>query len=604
MGLILGFPPPCHPNYRALALTPAGLSPAERQPLLDARRVEDWRADGIRWKIQPLSRWSAVRLDIITFPAPASSNAACGFPALRFPACFTSRVMRPIQPSPSRISFASGRAVRSAPFSSRLCLPCRQSRYRQQGRFPPPALPGFTGTTSPSATLSPVSRFPGAAGYTAYLCSADFSTGRGGLLRCLARPRQQPSLPPRRSAVAQSALRHAAFVQDLRTQPPGYLSRPPVRSLSLRSGNSPTTPYGGRSDPRLFNPPLNAPAFAGRTGSPTVGSGGPSNTFALVRSPAPIITFPAPASSNAAALRWRGMRPIQPSPTFASGRARHWQGRFPPPALPGFTGTTSPSATLSSRCCGCLSTGRGAASPLSGSPYRRYHAAPRQSATPCPSLRTQPPGLLSFEATCAFTLVTVRNSPTTPYGGRVNGLQILGFPPPCHPNYRMALTPVYPPLKLDAQGGSGHAPARLSWPIQQYGPGTIAGRPCDDRRPFDHVAACFVPMNIISGAPLNRELGLRRIAIFRFRFARRRRRRRPRASACKSLSANDFRCCWISHGVHQIPGLGDDEELQLLAYLHQRLAVVAAVGAHPHLPKVLAHPFDRSRQHFLGPVCR
>ena len=33
---------------------------------------------------------------MITFPAPASSNAACGFPALRFPACFTSRVMRPI----------------------------------------------------------------------------------------------------------------------------------------------------------------------------------------------------------------------------------------------------------------------------------------------------------------------------------------------------------------------------------------------------------------------------------------------------------------------------------------------------------------------------
>ena len=30
---------------------------------------------------------------MITFPAPASSNAACG--ALRFPACFTSRVMRP-----------------------------------------------------------------------------------------------------------------------------------------------------------------------------------------------------------------------------------------------------------------------------------------------------------------------------------------------------------------------------------------------------------------------------------------------------------------------------------------------------------------------------
>ena len=34
------------------------------------------------------------------------------------------------------------------------------------------------------------------------------------------------------------------------------------------------------------------------------------------------------------------------------------------------------------------------------------------------------------------------NSPTTPYGGRVNGLQIIGFPPPCHPNYgALALTP-------------------------------------------------------------------------------------------------------------------------------------------------------------------
>ena len=33
---------------------------------------------------------------IITFPAPASSNAACGFPALRSPVCFLSRFMWPI----------------------------------------------------------------------------------------------------------------------------------------------------------------------------------------------------------------------------------------------------------------------------------------------------------------------------------------------------------------------------------------------------------------------------------------------------------------------------------------------------------------------------
>ena len=34
------------------------------------------------------------------------------------------------------------------------------------------------------------------------------------------------------------------------------------------------------------------------------------------------------------------------------------------------------------------------------------------------------------------------NSPTTPYGGRVNGLQVIGSSPPCHPNYgALALTP-------------------------------------------------------------------------------------------------------------------------------------------------------------------
>jgi hypothetical protein len=33
---------------------------------------------------------------VTPFPASASSNAACGFPALRFPARFTPRVMGPI----------------------------------------------------------------------------------------------------------------------------------------------------------------------------------------------------------------------------------------------------------------------------------------------------------------------------------------------------------------------------------------------------------------------------------------------------------------------------------------------------------------------------
>jgi hypothetical protein len=37
-----------------------------------------------------------------------------------------------------------------------------------------------------------------------------------------------------------------------------------------------------------------------RTGAPTLGSGGCSTAFAVALSPAAIITFPAPATSNAA----------------------------------------------------------------------------------------------------------------------------------------------------------------------------------------------------------------------------------------------------------------------------------------------------------------
>src|SRR5260370_15988316 len=45
-------------------------------------RVEDWRAG------RPLDR--------ATFPVPSTSHAACGFPALRAPICFTPPLMGPI----------------------------------------------------------------------------------------------------------------------------------------------------------------------------------------------------------------------------------------------------------------------------------------------------------------------------------------------------------------------------------------------------------------------------------------------------------------------------------------------------------------------------
>ena len=49
-------------------------------------RVEDWRASRPRHP------------DSATFPAPSTSHAACGFPALRAPICFTSGLMGPIIP--------------------------------------------------------------------------------------------------------------------------------------------------------------------------------------------------------------------------------------------------------------------------------------------------------------------------------------------------------------------------------------------------------------------------------------------------------------------------------------------------------------------------
>jgi hypothetical protein len=61
--------------------------PGEFHPEPLTGRVEDWRA----------GRQKEV-FDRTTFPVPATSNAACGFPALRSPVCFTSRVIGPIPP--------------------------------------------------------------------------------------------------------------------------------------------------------------------------------------------------------------------------------------------------------------------------------------------------------------------------------------------------------------------------------------------------------------------------------------------------------------------------------------------------------------------------
>src|SRR5262245_2893015 len=77
-----------------------GLWPAPRFPSPLIGRVGDWRA-GLGRSLcsllpRPFGCEVSQYLDHATFPAPASSNAACGFPALRSPVRFAPRFMGPI----------------------------------------------------------------------------------------------------------------------------------------------------------------------------------------------------------------------------------------------------------------------------------------------------------------------------------------------------------------------------------------------------------------------------------------------------------------------------------------------------------------------------
>jgi hypothetical protein len=68
-----------HASHTKIRILPFHLRPL-------SARVEDWRA-GRPWYF-----------DRSTSPAPATSHAACGFPALRVPICFMPRLMGPILP--------------------------------------------------------------------------------------------------------------------------------------------------------------------------------------------------------------------------------------------------------------------------------------------------------------------------------------------------------------------------------------------------------------------------------------------------------------------------------------------------------------------------
>ena len=133
---------------------------------------------------------------------------------------------------------------------------------------------------------------------------------------------------------------------------------------------------------------------------------------------------------------------------------------FAPRALPRLIARTGPSATLSSSAAfpGApvirptqLRRFRGGtrrASPGAGrvlvtvpslTPRRRGPAASarlRRSLLPSRKKHNaRPPGLRTFGATLAFTHVTARSLAAILPDGVVDGLQSVGFPPPCHPSY-------------------------------------------------------------------------------------------------------------------------------------------------------------------------
>jgi hypothetical protein len=122
------------------------------------------------------------------------------------------------------------------------CLPFCWNRYKQQGPFAPPTLPGFIATVDPSATLSPSAPFPG----SPVIRPTLLRRFRAGARRASPVARHilviVPSLPPRRSEIAASVRFQLSMLPSPYSCRLGLrsfsLSRPHPRSSSLRPDDS------------------------------------------------------------------------------------------------------------------------------------------------------------------------------------------------------------------------------------------------------------------------------------------------------------------------------------------------------------------------------
>ena len=187
---------------------------------------------------------------VVPSPIPATSHAACGFPALRAPARFASRVMGPIELEPLSAQVAYSTASCRSPGSKlpdhsafTLTYTLRLRSCRSTGAFIITPLPHVltkkartagplcsTGVTplhryyGPSRHRLAFDRFPGVSGYTAYLAPPISRWGEDGFSSCMACPchRATPTTPPE-WLVASVRLRQA------------MLPSPEGRGLGLRS---------------------------------------------------------------------------------------------------------------------------------------------------------------------------------------------------------------------------------------------------------------------------------------------------------------------------------------------------------------------------------
>ena len=215
---------------------------------------------------------------MITFPAPATSNVACEFLALRSPVCFGPQLIGPSRPGrlsadqellrtpplPTETLAIAGHPVKSpAQFSLRrgAYLLCFWS-CKSPGAFIMTPLPpilseesqtagplGSAGITPPHSYFGPIrlplafGPFPGVPGYTAYLAPPISRRDEEGLSSCLARPchhavdNHPVGVIHRISLVAMNHVAFAITVDGSASEAESFEAT--SRSLALRPGDSP-----------------------------------------------------------------------------------------------------------------------------------------------------------------------------------------------------------------------------------------------------------------------------------------------------------------------------------------------------------------------------